>query len=845
MAEPKQTILVSGSSGFIGRAIVDALSKTFSVIGLDLRAPTKQPKSSSVEQIDFTSDESVMTALAKIRERCGGKLASVIHLAAYFDMTGEPNPKYEEITVRGTARLLRELQRFEVEQFVFASTMLVHRGVRPGERIDEQSPLDARLPYRASKIETEHLLHSQRGRVPVVYARFAGVYDDDCRNPFLAHQIARIFERSLKAHVYPADLRTGQSFLHLEDLVDAVVRVVQRRKKLPAELPLLFGEPDPMGYGDVQREVGRLIHDEDWETWEIPKPLAEAGAWAETEVLGEEPFIRPWMVETASDHYALDISRARELLSWKPKHTLRESLPRMIESLKADAVRWYETNKLDAAKVAGRTQQAAQHAMPHGPKHKKEMHEHMASMAKMRLEMLWVHFLIIALGIWLLTSPFQFALFDPGAAATPRDVTQERNLWEPAMRNAITGWSDIASGVLLILFGTLSLSARFEWAQWGTTAVGLWLLFAPLFFWTPSAAAYSNDTIVGALAVTFSVLVPMMPGMSHEGMMDESVIPPGWTYSPSSWHQRLPIIALGFFGFVIARYLAAYQLGHIDSVWEPFFSGQAGKNGTEYIITSDVSRAWPIADAGLGATSYLLEVLMGAMGAATRWRTMPWMVTFFFILVVPLGGVSIFFIIIQPIVIGTYCTLCLIAAAAMLVMIPLALDEVVAMGQYMVRSVKAGRPFLRTFLQGGPEPAGQTDKRDPGFDAPPTKQLVAGIWGVTFPWTLLASCVVGAWLMFSPAIFSTTGLMADSDHLSGAMIITIAVSALAEVGRPLRFLNVLFGLWLIVGPWVAMDPSNVTGVWNDIVCGLLIVGLSLPRGRQSEEHYGYWDRYVV
>src|SRR3546814_16390374 len=87
----------------------------------------------------------------------------------------------------------------------------------------------------------------------------------------------------------------------------------------------------------------------------------------------------------------------------------------------------------------------------------------------------------------------------------------------------------------------------------------------------------------------------MMPGMSHEGMMDESEVPPGWTYSPSSWLQRLPIIALGVFGFLIARYMAAYQFGHIDYVWEPFFSGEAGRNGTEHIITSDVSRAWPIA----------------------------------------------------------------------------------------------------------------------------------------------------------------------------------------------------------------------------------------------------------
>ena len=96
-------------------------------------------------------------------------------------------------------------------------------------------------------------------------------------------------------------------------------------------------------------------------------------------------------------------------------------------------------------------------------------------------------------------------------------MAPERGLWDTGLRNALTGGSDIISGLVLVLFGLLALSLRFAWAQWGTTLVGLWLLFAPLVFWTPSAAATMNDTIVGALAITFSVLVPMMPGMSHEG----------------------------------------------------------------------------------------------------------------------------------------------------------------------------------------------------------------------------------------------------------------------------------------------------------------------------------------
>jgi hypothetical protein len=599
-----------------------------------------------------------------------------------------------------------------------------------------------------------------------------------------------------------------------------------------------------MGYGELQCEIGRLIRGTEWETWEIPEPLAKAGAWVETDVLGEEPFIRPWMVDIANDHYAIDTTRARKLLDWKPQHSLRTTLPKIIDALESDPAAWYRANMLNFAKVAGLGAKAHERTQEFKVEHERMMPVHMGGMGTMHCQTLWTQFVVIALGAWLLTSPLQFALFDPAAAATVRDVTSERGLWEPALRNALIGWSDITVGALLMLFGALALSPRLAWAQWATTALGVWLLFAPLIFWTPSAAAYINDTAIGALAIIFSILVPMMPGMNHAGMMDRSTVPPGWTYSPSSWLQRLPIIALAFFGFLIARYLAAYQLGQIGAVWEPFFSGGAGKNGTEYIITSDVSRAWPIADAGLGATSYLIEALMGAMGSAARWRMMPWMVTFFFILVVPLGGVSIFFIIIQPIIIGTYCTLCLIAALAMLIMIPLTLDEVVAMGQYMLRSVHAGRPFWSTFFRGGTDPLGGADEKTPGFSAPLASQVVAATRGVTVPWTLLASCGVGAWLMVSRLVFGTEGAMANSDHLVGALVITVAVCAMAEVARPLRFINLLFGLWLIAAPWLLVDRT-AGAAWNDVASGLIIIALSLPRGRRSAEHYGAWDRYVV
>lgn len=297
-------------------------------------------------------------------------------------------------------------------------------------------------------------------------------------------------------------------------------------------------------------------------------------------------------------------------------------------------------------------------------------------------------------------------------------------------------------------------------------------------------------------------------------------------------------------GFLIARQLAAYQLGHIDGVWEPFFSGQGRENGTEFIITSEVSKAWPIADAGLGAATYMLEVLMGVMGDRRRWRTMPWMVAAFGVVVVPLGVVSIYFIIIQPILIGTWCTLCLIAGAAMVIMIPYSLDELVAMGQFLVQGHRRGESLLRNFFLGGAAPGSGRDQQ-PGFDAPLRQTLQSALrGGVNLPWTLIASALLGLALMFTRLIFGTEPPMAHSDHLVGALIFTVAVMAMAEVGRLLRFINVALGLWLMLAPWIlegASLPASVAG----LVIGAAVIGLSLPRGRRGPEHYGNWDRFVL
>ena len=221
---------------------------------------------------------------------------------------------------------------------------------------------------------------------------------------------------------------------------------------------------------------------------------------------------------------------------------------------------------------------------------------------------------------------------------------------------------------------------------------------------------------------------------------------------------------------------------------------------------------------------------------------MPWMVLMFGILVVPLGGISIFFIIIQPIVIGTWCTLCLIAALAMLIMIPYALDELVAMGQFLADAKRKGKPLSRTFWMGGAMDGGSEDGF-PGFQESWREMAREAVAGTTLPWTLVLSTFIGLWLMFTRVAFGTNGSMADSDHLLGSLVVTFSIIAMAEVGRQTRFINIAFGAWLIAAPWVLQGAGSSAAVWNSIGCGAALIVLSIKKGK-IECSYAGWNKYI-
>lgn len=347
-------MLVTGSSGLIGRAVIPRLSPPHTVLGLDRDPPPHPPPQAECICVDLSSTKRVEQAMERVRTAHGTRIASLVHLAAYYGFSGRPSPLYEEVTVQGTKRLLDALADLDVEQVVFSSTMLVHAPTTPGHPITEDAPLEPTWDYPESKVVTEDLLRRGHGDAQLTILRIAGVYDDQGHSPPLSHQVQRIHEGQLTSRFYPGDPRRGQAFVHLEDVVEAIRLAVERRDRLPAEAAILVGEERTLSYQELHRTIGQSLHGRPRPLHRIPKPLAKAGARA-MDLVGE-PFIRPWMVDRADDHYELDVSRARDLLGWAPRHSLEGTLPRILEHLVEDPLAWYRENRLKPPAPLRRTQ---------------------------------------------------------------------------------------------------------------------------------------------------------------------------------------------------------------------------------------------------------------------------------------------------------------------------------------------------------------------------------------------------------------------------------------------------------------------------------------------------------
>ena len=131
-----------------------------------------------------------------------------------------------------------------------------------------------------------------------------------------------------------------------------------------------------------------------------------------------------------------------------------------------------------------------------------------------------------------------------------------------------------------------------------------------------------------------------------------------------------------------------------------------------------------------------------------------------------------------------------------------------------------------------------------GLIATTGEKIAQATRGVTYPWTLLLSSAIGVWLTFTRVSLDSSGAMANSDHLIGALVVTFSIMSLSEVARAVRFVIVPLGAWLIAAPWLLDGIATPLAIWNGVISGAILIALAVPRGRIKNSYAG-WERYIV
>jgi hypothetical protein len=107
-------------------------------------------------------------------------------------------------------------------------------------------------------------------------------------------------------------------------------------------------------------------------------------------------------------------------------------------------------------------------------------------------------------------------------------------------------------------------------------------------------------------------------------------------------------------------------------------------------------------------------------------------------------------------------------------------------------------------------------------------------------WYQLAVTVLGLWIMASPDVMGYEGPERLNNHIVGPLVVSMAIIALAETTRGVRWVNVVLGCWLVAAPVLLQYEPLSIGV-RSAVLGIAIAGLSWFPGERRSLLGGGWS----
>jgi dTDP-glucose 4,6-dehydratase len=327
-------LLVTGGAGFIGSAVVrTAITRGIEVINLD-----KLTYAACLENLTSVEDSPLYhfeqadicdaTALADIFTRHAP--THVMHLAAesHVDRSIDGPDAFMQTNIIGTFQLLQAARAAGVERFHHVSTDEVFGSLGATGQFTETTPYDPRSPYAASKAASDHLVRAwgETYGLPVVLSNCSNNY-----GPFHFPEklIPVVILNALAGKPIPiyGDGLNVRDWLYVEDHADALLRVLDAGQT---------GRSYNIG-GENERSNIELVR-------HICKLL-------DTKRPKDPPYANQiTFVTDRPGHdarYAIDPTRMRTELGWRPSVTIEEGLDKTVDWYLDNATWWQALQNRD------------------------------------------------------------------------------------------------------------------------------------------------------------------------------------------------------------------------------------------------------------------------------------------------------------------------------------------------------------------------------------------------------------------------------------------------------------------------------------------------------------------
>jgi dTDP-glucose 4,6-dehydratase len=335
-------ILVTGGAGFIGSAVVRlAIARGHTVVNvdaltyaacLDNLASVAEHTNYAFEQVDIRNRAVLDAVFTKYAPD------AVMHLAAesHVDRSIDGPKDFIETNVKGTFNMLEAARSYwqsqgkpESFRFHHISTDEVFGSLGPTGMFTEDTPYDPRSPYSASKASSDHLVRAWRETygLPVVLTNCSNNYGP---YHFPEKLIPVVILNALAGKPLPiyGDGENMRDWLYVEDHADALLLVLE--KGALGRSYNIGGENERTNLELVKTLCGILdyLHPRD------------EGSYADLITFVTD---RPGH----DARYAIDPSRIRNELGWRPSVTVEEGLEKTVQ--------WYLDNENWWRPLLGRT----------------------------------------------------------------------------------------------------------------------------------------------------------------------------------------------------------------------------------------------------------------------------------------------------------------------------------------------------------------------------------------------------------------------------------------------------------------------------------------------------------